>query len=99
MGEELEKDRRKVKVQLYINGEGPKYEFLTELKGWQPNQLDIRDIMLKYDLQSVHAFSVINGRGLEITPNPRNGLSLTTYNPKPETIIRLDGVPKVFLLC
>ena len=89
------KGSKEVQVQLYVRGQGPVHEFISNLKGWEPNRLDVNEIKEKYGMKSLFAFSIISGRGLELAANPRNGLSLITYRGLPGTVIRLDGEPRV----
>eukprot|EP00850_Spirogloea_muscicola_P019655 SM000195S05302 [mRNA] locus=s195:220353:221023:- [translate_table: standard] len=53
--------------------------------------------MAKYRLARLYAFSAQSGRGMELRPDPRNGLSRTTYSGAPGTVVQLDADPKVKL--
>eukprot|EP00271_Cylindrocystis_brebissonii_P003157 TRINITY_DN13916_c0_g1_i2.p1 TRINITY_DN13916_c0_g1~~TRINITY_DN13916_c0_g1_i2.p1 ORF type:complete len:171 (+),score=21.61 TRINITY_DN13916_c0_g1_i2:358-870(+) len=86
--------KNQMEVHLYIKGQGPKHQFKAELMGWeQPNRLDLAGIKKTYKVKTLYAFSVYTGRGLPLYPNPRNGLSMTTYSGKEDTVVRLDADP------
>ncbi|GJP36840.1 hypothetical protein CLOM_g21311 [Closterium sp. NIES-68] len=92
---------REVHVDMYIRGrgkggkgKGPAYSFTTQLLGWHADRIDVVAIKARYGLKALFALSSTLGRGLELVPNPRNGLSMTTYTGKPGSRITLDGEPK-----
>eukprot|EP00270_Netrium_digitus_P002417 TRINITY_DN1272_c0_g1_i1.p1 TRINITY_DN1272_c0_g1~~TRINITY_DN1272_c0_g1_i1.p1 ORF type:complete len:159 (+),score=7.23 TRINITY_DN1272_c0_g1_i1:197-673(+) len=93
-----ENARKQARVQLYIRGKGPVHEFSTELKGWEPNRLDVDEILKTYKLSAVFAMGGNGKRGLQIVPDARNGLSRTVYSGRESAIVRLDADPKEPLL-
>ena len=87
--------KSQAEIHLYIEGKGPAHVFKTDLKGWQPNRVDLDSIMKNHNLQKLYAYSAISGRGLELIPDRRNGLSMTSYKGREDLVIRLDGKPNV----
>ncbi|KAJ8541459.1 hypothetical protein K7X08_002275 [Anisodus acutangulus] len=86
----------RTKVHLYKQGKGPIDQFTSSLGGWDQDQLEVRDILDKYEFKSVFAFKSESGRGLPIRFNPRNGRSILTYRDGSE--IYIDGEPKDSLI-
>ncbi|XP_024518105.1 uncharacterized protein LOC112341732 [Selaginella moellendorffii] len=84
-----------VEVELFIDGKGPEHVFKAPLGGWDQNRLDLEQIMIDYKLRAIYAYSLSSGRGQRLRYNPRNGLSMLPYSGKSDSIIRLDGDPKV----
>lgn len=85
-----------VEVHLYKKGKGPIDVFKSSLGGWDQNQLEVRDILVKYGFNSVYAFTPGEGRGAPIRFNPRNGRSLLPY--KDGSVVCIDGKPKDSLI-
>ncbi|KAH7352720.1 hypothetical protein KP509_19G060200 [Ceratopteris richardii] len=85
-----------VQVELYVRGKGPLHVFKEVLVGWDQNRLDLDRIIRRYKLKALYAFSLSNGRGNRLFPNPRNGLSTIAYSGRPDVLIRLDGEPSDF---
>ena len=69
--------------------------FTTQLLGWDADHLHVAAILKQYRLKSLHARSSMGERGLELRPNPRNGLSFTSYRGGEGASVQLDGVPQV----
>lgn len=82
-----------VEVHLYKMGKGPIDVFKSCLGGWDQDQLEVRDILVKYGFSSVYAFTPGEGRGAPIRFNPRNGRSMLSY--KDGSVVCIDGKPKV----
>lgn len=85
-------------VHLYVRGKGPKQKFKHDLMGWDADRLDLSAILQTYRLKAVYAYSLERGRGLQLVPNPRNGLSRTVYTGREGSIVRLDSDAKVPLV-
>ena len=84
-----------VQVEVYVKGKGPLHRLKVPLEGYERKQIDLEAIMAKCRLQNVYAYSITAGRGIQQFYNPKNGLSKVSYSGKPDSIIRLDGDPKV----
>lgn len=84
-----------VEIHLYRQGKGPIAVFKSTLAGWEQDQLDVREILDKYGLKSVYAFSTSAGRGVPIRFNRRNGRSMLEY--KDGSVVYMDGEPQVIL--
>lgn len=82
-----------VEIRLYRQGKGPIDVFKSSLGGWDQNQLEVRDILDKYGLKSIYAFSPQSGRGVPIRFHPRNGRSILGY--KDGSVVHIDGEPQV----
>ncbi|KAG6548613.1 hypothetical protein Mapa_010102 [Marchantia paleacea] len=87
-----------VQVELYVNGNGPRYTFKAKLQGWDANRLDLETILNKYSLKALYAYSQSNGRGQRLIQHPRSGLSMVCYSGKPDVVIRLDSDPKTSMM-
>eukprot|EP00897_Mesotaenium_endlicherianum_P005695 jgi/Mesen1/5153/ME000255S04123 len=86
-------------VHIYTKNEkAPQYIYQADLKGWDADRLDLEFTLKKYKLKEVYAYSLDRGRGLQLVPNRKNGLSLTTYTGKKGSIVRIFGVPQRSLL-
>ncbi|KAL4280952.1 hypothetical protein GQ457_03G031650 [Hibiscus cannabinus] len=85
-----------VEIRLYRQGKGPIDVFKSSLGGWDQNQLEVRDILEKYGLKSIYAFSTQSGRGVPIRFHPRNGRSILGY--KDGSVVHIDGEPKDSLI-
>ncbi|KAE8666379.1 hypothetical protein F3Y22_tig00112498pilonHSYRG00007 [Hibiscus syriacus] len=85
-----------VEIRLYRQGKGPIDVFKSSLGGWDQNQLEVRDILEKYGLKSIYAFSTQSGRGVPIRFHPRNGRSIIGY--KDGSVVHIDGEPKDSLI-
>ncbi|KAL7127836.1 hypothetical protein ABFS83_14G277700 [Erythranthe nasuta] len=83
-------------VHVYKQGKGPIDVIKMGLSGWDQDQLDVREILDKYGLKTVYAYTPGSGRGVPIRFNPRNGRSIVTY--RDGSVIYLDGEPKDSLL-
>ncbi|GAV80117.1 hypothetical protein CFOL_v3_23579, partial [Cephalotus follicularis] len=81
-----------VEIHLYRQGRGPINVFKSKLGGWDQDQLEVRDILDKYGLKSLHAFNSLSGRSVPIRFNPCNGRSIITY--KDGSVVHFDGEPK-----
>ncbi|KAH7352972.1 hypothetical protein KP509_19G073000 [Ceratopteris richardii] len=86
-----------VQVELYVRGKGPLHVFKEVLVGWDHNHLDSDHFMHRYKLKALYPFSLSNGRGIRLFPNPRNGLSTIAYSGRSDVLIKLDGEPSDFL--
>lgn len=84
-----------VEIHLYRQGKGPIAVFKSTLVGWEQDQLDVREILDKYGLKSVYAFSTSAGRGVPIRFDRRNGRSMLGY--KDGSVVYMDGEPQVIL--
>ena len=82
-----------VEVHLFRRGKGPIAVFKSSLGGWDQDQLEVRDILDKYGLKSLFAFTPGSGRGVPIRFHPRNGRSMLPY--KDGSVLYVDGEPKV----
>ena len=80
-------------IHLYRRGQGPIDIFKSTLGGWDQDQLEVRDILHKYDFKSIYAFNTQSGRGVPIRFNPKNGRSFVKY--KDGGVVYIDGEPKV----
>ncbi|GMI90762.1 hypothetical protein like AT1G71780 [Hibiscus trionum] len=85
-----------VEIRLYRQGKGPIDVFKSSLGGWDQNQLEVRDILEKYGLKSIYAFSTQSGRGVPIRFHPRNGRSILGY--KDGSVVHIDGEQKDSLI-
>ncbi|XP_020259200.1 uncharacterized protein LOC109835636 [Asparagus officinalis] len=85
-----------VEVHLYRSGKGPVETFKSSLGGWDQDQLEVQDILDKYGLKSIFAFTPGSGRGVPIRFSARNGRSILTY--RDGAVIYVDGEPKDPLL-
>ncbi|KAG4200969.1 hypothetical protein ERO13_A05G247100v2 [Gossypium hirsutum] len=85
-----------VEIRLYRQGKGPIDVFKSSLGGWDQNQLEVRDILDKYGLKSIYAFSPQSGRGVPIRFHPRNGRSILGY--KDGSVVHIDGEPQDSLI-
>ncbi|KAK1367133.1 putative WD repeat-containing protein-like [Heracleum sosnowskyi] len=81
-----------VEINLLRRGRGPIAVFKSRLGGFEQDQLDVREILEKYNFKSIHAFNSITGRGAPIRFYPRSGLSLIPYTDG--AVIAVDGEPK-----
>ncbi|XP_077242688.1 uncharacterized protein LOC143883221 [Tasmannia lanceolata] len=81
-----------VEIHLFRRGKGPIEVFKSSLGGWDRDQLEIMEILDKYNLKSLFAFNPASGRGVPIRFNPRNGKSLRPYADG--SVIFIDGKPK-----
>ncbi|KAH9757802.1 hypothetical protein WN944_008430 [Citrus x changshan-huyou] len=81
-----------VEIHLYRQGKGPIAVFKSTLVGWEQDQLDVREILDKYGLKSVYAFSTSAGRGVPIRFDRRNGRSMLGY--KDGSVVYMDGEPQ-----
>lgn len=85
-----------VEINLFRCGKGPIAVFRSGLGGWDQDQLEVRDILEKYGLKSLFAFSPDSAtRGVPIRFSQKNGRSILTY--KDGSIIYVDGEPTVSL--
>lgn len=85
-----------VEVHLFRRGKGPITVFKSSLGGWEQDQLEVRDILDKYGLKSLFAFTPGSGRGVPIRFHPRNGRSMLPY--KDGSVLYVDGEPKDSLI-
>ncbi|KAK7270998.1 hypothetical protein RJT34_26567 [Clitoria ternatea] len=82
-----------VEIQLYQQGKGPVAVFKSALGGWEQDQLEVRDILEKHALKSIHTFNPQSrSRGVPVRFNPRNGRSLLSY--RDGAVVYIDGEPK-----
>lgn len=86
---------RSLTLHIYVRGQGPKFVVEEQLLGWDADRLNVRAILRKHRLKALYAFSSAGQRGLQLTPLPRNGLSLTTYSGRAGAIVHLDSEPQV----
>ncbi|GAB2209524.1 hypothetical protein Drorol1_Dr00026742, partial [Drosera rotundifolia] len=84
-----------VEIHLYKEGKGPMAVFKAELGGWEQDQLEVREILEKYGLNRIYAFSPSSGRSVPIRFG-RNGRSVLGY--KDGAVLCIDGEPKDSLI-
>ena len=77
-----------VEIHLFRRGKGPIDVFKSSLGGWDQDQLEVRNILDKYDFKSIFAFNPASGRGVPIRFQ-RNGRSILPY--KDGSVIFVDG--------
>ncbi|KAL9262568.1 hypothetical protein AKJ16_DCAP13235 [Drosera capensis] len=80
-----------IEIHLYKQGKGRIAVFKAELGGWEQDQLDVREILEKYGLKRIYAFSPSSGRSVPIRFG-RNGRSVLGY--KDGAVVCIDGEPK-----
>ncbi|KAL8096449.1 uncharacterized protein LOC141689182 [Apium graveolens] len=81
-----------VEINLLRRGRGPIAVFKSRLGGYEQDQLEVREILEKYNFKAIYAFNSIRGRGAPIRFYPRNGLSMIPYTDG--AVISVDGEPK-----
>ncbi|XP_039056165.1 uncharacterized protein LOC120199012 [Hibiscus syriacus] len=98
MGTETEtsKDTGEIEPLLQDNREDEGTRSRDRLYRQDQNQLEVRDILEKYGLKSIYAFSTQSGRGVPIRFHPRNGRSIPGY--KDGSVVHIDGEPKDSLI-
>ncbi|CAK7346716.1 unnamed protein product [Dovyalis caffra] len=84
-----------VEIHLYRQGKGPIDVFKSSLGGWDQDQLEVRQILEKYEFKAVFAFNPASGRGVPIRFG-RNGRSMLGY--RDGSVIHVDGEPKDSLI-
>lgn len=86
-----------VEVHLFRQGKGPITVFKSTLGGWDQDQLEVRDILDKYEFKSIFAFNPDGpGRTVPIRFHPKNGRSMLPY--KDNAVVYIDGEPKDSLI-
>lgn len=92
MPRSAQKEVPEVEINLFRQGRGPIAVFKSRLGGYEEDQLEVREILEKYNFKSVYAFNSVHGRGAPIRFYPRSGLSMIPYNDG--AVIAVDGEPK-----
>lgn len=81
-----------VEINLFRRGRGPIAVFKSRLGGYEQDQIEVREILEKFNFKSLYAFNSVSGRGAPIRFYPRNGLSMVPYTDG--SVISVDGEPK-----